>query len=141
MHNYIDNEDGSCKDVDFLGVEKVNRLNTTQEEAIRLIGMHVQYSYTHCICFPQADSQECTVESHALTYDGVCLLMCVAVKFHGLVNYQWFLDDKEMPVEIHCVVYIVQPGNYKCQVSGPEGNIFSSVGSFKVQCKFVLLYL
>ena len=66
--------------------------------------------------------------------------MCVAVKFHGLVNYQWFLDDKEMPVETHCVVYIVQPGNYKCQVYGPEGNIFSSVGSFKVQCKCTSVY-
>ena len=95
------------------------------------IVIHIAY------VFHKAGDQECTVESRALTHDGVCLLMCVAVKFHGLVNYQWFLDDKEMPVETHCVVYVVQPGNYKCQVSGPEGNIFSSVGSFKVQCKFV----
>ena len=42
---YVDDEDGSWVDIDFLSVEKINRLNATQDEAIRLIGMYHRYSY------------------------------------------------------------------------------------------------
>ena len=83
-----------------------------------------------------AGDRECTLTVQSVSHGGVRCLMCAAVDFHGLVKYQWFKDETELPTESHCILYITQPAHYSCVVYSPGGSKFPVTASFKVKCNY-----